>query len=208
MALFSAALSLGGNDILRFELPESVNLGTTQKLYNHDQVGGLRRVDAMGSFDPDITWSGYFSSFEGELRARFFEGLARQGKPLLLKTSSYTKNVVIASFTYQFKKIQPFPYSMTVRVIQDLTQPVTFLIPGDYTDEIIAALIAAIDLKNDITDGGVQGALAALASVINGIGNFNTATAEQIASAVSAVVNAQSAIGTAIGSIEGGGLFG
>lgn len=200
-------LRLGDFDFMGFEEPESLTFGKEQSSYKHVLIGGGRVIDLLGAGDPDITWSGYFTGFQGEFRARYIEGLVKAGKPLLLKTASFIKQVVITRFIWNFHKVFPISYTITVQVIQDQTLPVDFIIPGDITDTILNALIQAQDIAVLINNPSITSALALALTAAQLAAPFTGATNIQINAALAAAQAAQAAIGGAKNIIENN-LFG
>lgn len=190
-----------------FEEPTQVVFGKEQSTYKHLLIGGGRIIDVMGAGDPDLTWSGYFVGTAGIDRARYLEGLAMKGKALTLTTDQFVKQVIISRFTYGFHYIYPVQYTITVQVIQDLTLPVNFLIPGDLTDTIISALVQASDIATLVGDPNVTNALALANIAAQAASPFNAATAAQVSAALAAAQNALAAVNTAIAGNEAG-IFG
>ncbi len=193
MALFIPTLQLGPFIFLGFEEPESIHFGKEQSSYKHILIGGGRVIDLLGAGDPDITWTGYFVGATAQYRARYMESLVKAGKPLLLKTSSFIKQVVITSFTYDFHKVFPITYNITLQVIQDLTLPVNFQIPGDITDAINSALIEANDIAILVANPSVTSALALVLIAVEAVGSFTASTNVAINAAISATQGAISA---------------
>lgn len=202
MAITTPILQLGDFDFLGFEEPESVTFGKEQSATKHMLIGGGRVIDLLGAGDPDISWSGYFTGFQAEFRARFIENLVKAGKPLLLKTSQFVKNVVITRFTYGYHKVFPIAYSITLMVIEDKTLPVTFQVPGDITDTVLSALLEAMDIAILIADGSISSALALALIAAEEAAPFASASSASIAAALAAAQAAQVVIGTAIDTVE------
>lgn len=200
MSALPPILSLGDFDFDSFELPTEVPFGKEQAAYKHTLIGGGRVIDLLGAGDPDITWSGFFTGFQAQDRARYLENQCKQGKQLQLKTSDYVKDVVITRFTYGFHFIWPIQYTISLMVVDDKTQPVNTLVPGDLTTEIIDALIQAQDIAALINDPSINSALAlALEAAQLGI-PFTDNVA--VNTALAAAFNAQAAIGAAIAGVQ------
>jgi hypothetical protein len=207
MSLFQPVLQLGTFDFLRFEEPESVTFGKSQDTYVHQLIGGGRVIDVMGAHEPDIQWSGYFTGAQAEDRARFVESMTKKGNMLILTTSQFVKKVIIKDFTYGFHFVYPIAYSITLEVIQDLTLPVNFAVPGDLSDTILSALLEAEDIATLVADGSVQSAIALALIAAQEAAPFIGASNAVLNAALAAAQNAQAAIGAAINNAQAG-LFG
>lgn len=203
LPILTPVLQLGDFDFVGFEEPTEVRFGKEQLTYKHILIGGGRVIDMMGAGDTDISWSGYFTGFQAQYRAQFLQQMLSEGKPLLLKTSQFVKQVVIKDFTWGFHFVFPISYTITLQVIQDQTQPVDFLIPPDITFTIISALIQAQDIAILINNASVSSAIALALIAAQAASPFDQATNVQINAALAAAQNAQAAISAAISNIEG-----
>ncbi len=201
-SVLTPILQLGDFDFLGFEEPESVTFGKEQAAYKHILIGGGRVIDLLGAGDPDISWSGYFTGFQAEFRARFLENLTKTGKSLLLKTSTFVKEVVVTRFTYGYHKVFPISYTITLQVVQDKTSPINVIIPGDLTDTVISALIEAQDIAILIANPSVSSAIALALIAAQEAAPLTGASNVQINAALAAAQAAQTAIGAAISAIE------
>ena len=185
-----------------FEEPEGLTFGKEQSTYKHILIGGGRIIDALGAGDPDISWSGYFTGAQAPFRARFLEGLAKAAQPVLLKTSTFVKNVLISKFTFGFHKTFPIRYDITVQVIEDQTLPVSFIIPADITDTITNALIQANDIATLINNPSILSAIALALIAAENASPFTSATNVQINAALAAAQNVQAIVGGVITATE------
>lgn len=116
-------LFLGEVQFKEFEIPDSIRAGGAQSLFRHKYAGGLRTIDAMGPDDADIPWSGIFLDGTAQDRCKQLDIIRRQGKPVVLAWAGYQYLVVVASFEWDFKRTWHIPYSITLAVVQDQTQP-------------------------------------------------------------------------------------
>jgi hypothetical protein len=126
-----------------FECPQSIPGGGDQTLVNHDQIGGVRETDALGSFDNDITWNGTFIGITAEDRVKYINSLRKAGNSLVLSYSTFQFLVVIKSFTWNFKPNFFIDYEIACTVIADQTQPVTIPVPSAFNDTILVDLAEA-----------------------------------------------------------------
>lgn len=203
-SLLQPVLSLGEFDFVGVEEPEAIEFGKEQMAYTHLLIGGGHVVDLLGAGDPDISWSGYFTGFQAEFRARFLENLCKQGQPLNLTTGDFIKQVVITRFTYGFHFVYPIRYSITLKVIQDLTTPVTIIIPPDITISVITALIQAQDYAAEINNPSVSSALALTLGLVENAAPLTGASSNDINAILSAAQNAQTTVTQAINQLESG----
>jgi hypothetical protein len=207
MAILTPTLQLGDFIFTGVEEPESLTFGKEESAYKHILIGGGRVIDLLGAGDPDISWSGFFTGFQAQYRARYMETLLKAEKPLLLKTANFVKQVVITSFKFDYHKVWPIQYTITVQVIQDQTQPITFQVPGDITDAVLNAMLEAQDLAILIADGSITSAIALALAALDNASPLTGATNTQLIAAISAAQGAQTAISQAINVVEKG-LFG
>ncbi len=202
MALLTPTLQLGDFFFTGFEEPTEVTFGKEQSVYKHILIGGGRVIDLLGAGDPDITWSGYFTGSTAENRARFLDGLTKSGKPLLLKTSQFVKNVVITNFTYGFHFVFPISYTITLQVIQDNTLPISFAIPGDLTIVVLSALLEMQDIATLINNPSVANSIALALLAAQEAAPFLSATSGQVNNALLAAQSAVTTINGAIQNVE------
>lgn len=211
MALLTPILSLktpiGTFDFVGFEQPSGVTFGKEQSSYKHILVGGGRVIDLLGAGDPDITWSGYFTGENGILRAQFLESVVNTNQELTLTATQYVKQVVVTKFTYGFHAVFPIAYSITLQVVQDKTQPVSFVVPPDLTTTVIEALIQAQDIASFIHNPSVSSTLALALTAAEQAAPFSSATAAAVTAALSAAQAALLATNVAKSAVENN-LFG
>lgn len=112
-------LTLGDVTFQDFEIPETINFGGAQMLVTHKFPGGARIIDAMGSDDAEISWSGRFRGAAAEMRARQIDQLRRDGKPLTLGWSSLLFVVLIGEFRAEYRQPFEIPYSIRCAVQVD-----------------------------------------------------------------------------------------
>lgn len=196
-------VTLGDIILQLFEVPEYINFGGEQMLKVHQLVGGARIVDAMGRNDADISWEGIFTGPDALIRARYFDGRRADGNVLTFSFFGFRYKVIIKAFNAQVKLAYRIPYNITLQVVEDLTLPIPFIIPTNFDDLITGAMIKAHDLGNAIASSSILGALAILNTAMNLIPSFNNATTTQVASVLTPLASAQSAVKNVINNLSG-----
>jgi hypothetical protein len=164
-------LILGGFVFSGFEIPEKITFGGKQTLITHRLPGGRRVVDAMGTDDRDLEWSGCFTGTLATLRARQLDTMRRQGRPLELLWHSYAYRVVISSFEADFERFYDIPYRICCVVVLDRSARIFEAITGTIDQVIGEALSGASGAI-----GGFAGGAAAAASLAGMASQVVTAT--------------------------------
>lgn len=200
-------LTLGAITFANYEIPERLNFGGLQALSVKKLVGGQRVIDAMGPDDDDIAWSGLFFESVATFRAQYLDQMRRLGTAIPLTWGQFNYLVVIKDFKANFERTYQIPYSITVTVIQDLNSPITILVPVAYNDAILGMLAEANDLAFFIANPSVLSAMTLLSAAINNVPDFNVATSTQIATIISPLAAAQSAVLTAINGLQSASAF-
>ncbi|HNC11738.1 MAG TPA: hypothetical protein PLF59_08195 [Cyclobacteriaceae bacterium] len=200
MAVF---LTLGSITFANFEIPDALPFGLDQALSIKKMVGGARQIDAMGRDYHPISWEGRFRGSTALFRARYLESLVN-GQPLPLFWSQFNYLVIIRSFKPIFEKTYEIPYTITVEVVQDQTNPFTTLVPVAYNDAVDAMMLEAEDLAAAISDPDVSSAIAILAEALNAIPSLSNASDNTIASLTPLINNCSLAVSAAIASIGAG----
>ena len=142
--LKDTTLTLGSFEFGQYEVPEEIPFGGVQHTVAHTLVGGKKIVDAMGATQNDIQWSGFFVGITAMDRALYLDGLRKAGQPLLLTWDRLSFNVLIKEFKCNFKRFYRLPYSITLEVLEDKTDPVTSTTTPDYDALINQDAIDAI----------------------------------------------------------------
>jgi hypothetical protein len=186
-----------------FECPQSIPGGGDQTLVNHDQIGGVRETDALGSFDNDITWNGTFIGITAEDRVKYVNSLRKAGNSLVLSYSTFQFLVVIKSFTWDFKPNFFIDYKIACTVIADQTQPVTIPVPSAFNDTILVDLAEALELAELIANPSVTSTLALLNAAITNIPDLGGASAAALAGVLAAAQAAINAVNQITGVING-----
>lgn len=187
-------LTLGPVTFANLEIPESVNFGGSQMLSVKKLIGGVRIIDALGADDDDISWSASFEGSTATFRAKFLDGMRRNGAPLPLTWGTFNYTVVIRDFKADFSRFYHIPYSITLTVIQDQNQPFPILVPVGYNDAIQNQLIEAQDIAGAIANPTLSNSLALVATAINAIPNLSIATDTQVASVITPIIATQAVV--------------
>ena len=197
-------LSVVGGDnfaFSRFEIPEHIAFGGHQRLAVHEMVGGRRVVDAMGSSDMPLVWSGLFEGQTALSRARWLDNLRKSGKQAVVNWSELFYMVVVDEFVADFERFYRIPYHISMTVVQDLAQPVTAIAsPG--IDELIAAdNSSAQGLGAQIGDGQLSTLLGSMDKAIKAVGSIAKATQAGVASVLGPVQAVQKRVQVLIGTV-------
>jgi hypothetical protein len=168
-----ALLTLGGVDLIDFEIPSDVLFGGAQQLAIHRLIGGARVVDVMGPDDASLRWTGIFSGpFAGD-RARIFDAMRVAGAPLGLSWDAFCYNVVIESLIMDYRNPWWIPYQISCAVVVDQAESETAPTPDlanaildDLTSASayfdVSSALAATSVPDALTQGNAGYAFAAL----------------------------------------------
>lgn len=186
-----------------FECPQVIPGGGIQKLVDHDEIGGVRQTDAMGSFDNDVAWNGTFIGITAEDRVKYLNNLRKQGKDLVLSYSTFQFLVKIKSFTWNFKPNFFIDYQIVCTVIADQAQPINVIVPSAFNDTVLVDLAEALTLAELIKNPSVTSALALLNAAITNIPDLGGASNTQLVAILGASQAALNAITQVVGVAKG-----
>ncbi len=187
--MFGIALLLGPVAFRDFEIPSAINFGGTQRLAVHRLTGGARVIDALGRDDTDITFSGTFTGTDATLRARLLDELRAAGTLLPLTWDIFFYTVVIARFQADYQQGAWIPYRLSCTVLRD---------------EASALIQAAVSLGADVlADAGTALAQAAPAGIDLTQAQAALAVSQATVRGTSAYTAAQTAVSTALWSLDG-----
>lgn len=99
-----APVFLGDVQLMKMEVPDRISFGGRQSHIVHDFPGGGRIVDAMGAFDGDVSWSGYFQGSSAVARARRVDAMRAAGAAIRLYWADFTKKVLITEFVADYER--------------------------------------------------------------------------------------------------------
>lgn len=181
-----------------FEVPDQINFGGQQMLKVHKLLGGKRVIDAMGSDDDPLEWSGRFRGSDAVSRANTLDAKRRAGKPLNLSWGELSFTVVIAHFVAIYENPFEVPYKITVEVVEE--QPLQED-PG--IDEMALGDQADADAAvSEIDDPTLTSEMGSLDTAMGGVGSFETATPSALSSVLSNVGDVQSRVTSMIEDTE------
>lgn len=137
-------LSLGGVSFRDMEVPERIFFGGSQRLSIQNTIGNNRVVEAVGSNDGDILFSGIFSGNDAVERAQLLDSFRNLGTKLPLAWKDFYYIVVIRQFSAVYCKPNLIPFSIDCTVVFDpLAESVASLAPianliSDDLDDAVA----------------------------------------------------------------------
>lgn len=172
-------LNLGGVDFQEFEVPQEISAGGKQALSTHKYPGGIRTVDTSGPDDDQLAWSGSFLDGDAEIRCQQIDTMRRQGLAIDLVWSTYAYSVVIASFTWKYKRFYQIDYSISLEVVQDQTQPSDPSQP-DVEGQMQSDIGGALSDAQGFVRGISSGLRDAVQAVQNVVGTVNSITGGSI----------------------------
>jgi hypothetical protein len=167
-----ALLTLGGVELIDFEIPSDVIFGGAQRLAVHTLIGGMRVVDVMGPDDASLRWAGVFSGPYAGDRARMFDAMRGAGATLGVSWDAFSYNVVIESLIMDYRNPWWIPYQISCVVVVDLGESVAAYTP-DLADAIlddltsasayfdVSSALSAISVPDALTQGNADYAAAA-----------------------------------------------
>lgn len=185
------------------EVPSSVQAGGVQALAIQKIIGGKRVISSLGTNDNNIAWSALFMGVDAKERANYLDTLQRAGKPVMLTFSTYRFNVFIQNFSFKILSYNRLPYQISLAVIEDLTKPITTVLPPGFNDEIELKLQQAEELAELIVDPSVSSAIELLAIGITSAGDLGNATTGVIEGVLSQVSAASVQVDSLITSLGG-----
>lgn len=203
-------VTLGTVTLQGFEVPDSAPWGGAQALTVHKLIGGARIIDAMGVDDRAITIRGTFLSPDADDRALQVDVMRKAGLPVPFSWSNHVFLVVIKAFEPEYQRPDRMPYTLTLEILQDSTQPLAALDPSD--DDLFDAALGSVGqslsslVANPIAAVAqvFQSASAAVSSVTASIAlatSLGPAAALGLPAALSGL---QTAIGMVIGGVAAG----
>lgn len=183
------------------EVPQVVNGGGEQLMKVHQLIGGNRVIDTLGRSDTDIKVSGLFRGIISMERLQYLDYLRINGQQVSFTYSIYNYLVVVKSLQWRLKMVYQFEYDMTLTVVQDLNQPVSFAVPDSFSDIIETAYENALDLATLIKAGGVIASLGELGLALQAAANLDALTNSEVANISAAIANSIASVDSAIDSI-------
>lgn len=181
---------LGDVEFSGFEVPAKITFGGEQTLANHDMVGDVRIVDAMGARTGDLTWSGLFQGENALARARLLDEMRQQGREIVLTWSELRYTVVISEFFADFERVFRLPYRITCVVVED---------QGATSAEVATKITR--QMTEDAQDAVTQAQTTRVQSVIDAAKEVRTqieTVTDIIRAAPATVTQLRNAVGTVV----------
>lgn len=116
-----SVLTLGKIEFRIDELPEEINFGGEHTLAVRKFPGGGIDVQALGSFEDDISWSGVFRYQDAKDRLLAVGQMRINANPVALKVSFITRTVIVKSFKYKYINDFYIPYEIVVQPLVNCT---------------------------------------------------------------------------------------
>ena len=179
----NVVLTLGGVSFRDFEVPEKVIFGGKQRIVVQNLIGGGRVVEALGIDDGNISFSGIFSGSDAVSRAQELDAARALGASLPLVWNSFYYNVIIASFSIEYCKINWIPFSIFCVIVDDplaaftaIAAPVVDMVANDLTAASALSGQAGVSLEglSATSLAGFTAAQEAISSLINSGGTILT----------------------------------
>lgn len=191
------------------EIPPRINFGGAQALGTQQLVGGGRKVDSMGAVDDDISFSGMFFSnanlgLEALPRARQLNTLRTLGLELEFIYYDMAYLVKIADFKANFERYYQIPYSITLKVVQDLSLPASPLNDIQFLDAILGDLNLVNAGAQILNDSTLNGLINNFTASLNVAGTLESASPAVINSLINSGNAVNNQLNTLIGQYKTG----
>jgi len=140
-------LILGAVEFEGFEIPAQLKgLGGIQQVAVSNFVGSGKVVQALGPKPHPVSWSGTFLYETAIQRARQVDYYRIQGDVIEVSWGDYLADVIVREFHYDPEGEFNVPYSITLEVITDRTQPLNPVRLKPKESEVIEKLKKADDV--------------------------------------------------------------
>lgn len=181
-----------------FEVPDRINFGGRQMLKVHTLLGGKRVIDAMGSDDDPLEWSGRFRGADAVSRANTLDAKRRAGKAINLSWGEFSLTVVIAHFQAVYENPYEVPYKIELEVVEEQLLDEE---PG--ADEMIMSDQESVDgLSTDLAITDISTPVSSMDTAMGAVSSFASATSDALSSVLDKVSSVQSAVTDKIESVE------
>lgn len=184
-----------------FAVPDSIPITMRQQVVNHDLVGGVRVIDAMGTFTDPVTWSGVFNGPDTLKNGRALETLLRAGAALPLTFSDKSFLVVITEWFIDFQRPYWIPYKITCSVVSNNPQQAVAGQDADINAVIKGDVNTMSTLGGIINNSGLTSAISTLQSAVNSVSTFANAAQSTINSVLAPLAAVQAQVKTLITSV-------
>lgn len=197
------AMSIGGVDLLDFELPEELSgVGGTQNIAEKEFPGGTITEQELGAFPLPVTWSGYLTGPTAFARQQTIDAMRAAGQDIEISYGPYAWIGKIKSFSSKVKHQFLVQYQMDFSPSQDLSAASQ---TGGGAIGIDSLLSTAVGALSSVVGGGSGLALPAsmlpdittlTSTVSSGLLAGNGLISGLSPDALSAIVLAASAVNT------------
>ena len=174
-------LQLGDFTFARFEIPENIPFGASQKLNVHTLVGGTRVIDALGKVPVNPGWSGWLIGENAIGRARYLKTLTEVGKPVKLSWSEFAYTVLVSAFNADFRRANRIPYQISFEVVSDDTATIDQAPPPSAEQLVSDDLKTATGLGALIGDSTLSSLIVTVSNAVRTVGSFASSPANAIA---------------------------
>lgn len=190
-------LTLGNVIFQDFEIPDTIKAGGAQKLDAKKFIGGTRTIDALGRDDDNIEWSGRFRGPTATARCQQLNAMRIAGKQVKVTWDSFSYQVLIDKFTFDYQQPFEIPYKISLMVLIDNNFPAQQAGPSLFASFLgkLSDSLGITDtlstLKGDFDSGvaslGITGGLSGLTTTIDGSIPEITSTLNDLQSTVATV---------------------
>ena len=160
-------VKLGDFEFQHAEVPEGIPAGGNQMIHVNKFVGGKRKIVATGRDDDDITFSGIFFGANASDRFKALDYLRTEGNQLIFSYLDFRYSVIIKTFTGTINKYYKIPYSITLTIIEDLSNPVLVPPPAGFLDALYDDIATLFDIQALITQPNIGVLLEVLDQYLN-----------------------------------------
>lgn len=163
---------LGDIEFTYLEVPERIPVGGAQVIGCQEHLGGIRVMQSFGFVPADVKWSGRFQGEWAAERAKHLKYLTALGLPQVLTFDFYRFIVVIETFDADHERYYQLPYSISCKVLQDLTTPIPEVIQPAVDAAITSDFTIAQTLSTQFAQTGIPAALEGVQGTLSTITSF------------------------------------
>jgi hypothetical protein len=195
-------LTLGDFTFQGTEIPEEIAIGGKHRNAPKELIGGIRVVDMLGRSDDDLSWSGWLRGSNAGSRRAYLDAYRVAGAPLTLSWADLRYQVVVIGFTAIFRRTYEYRYTITFKVIADLT-----LVSGTSTapsidDAINGDLGTATTLSSSIGDPTLSSIMSTVSSAVSSVSTFVNAAKSTVNSVLQPIQSAVNQVQTLTAGVE------
>lgn len=161
---------LGEFEFTGFEVPEKINLWSgEQRTAKSIALGGVRNIMSLGRNDDDISFSGLFFGSTAYDRVKYLHTMRIAGNPLEFTIWDQSYRVILKRVEFSIERRNKIPYTITLEIIEELSNPTTPLLAGSYTGAIWDLITEAFDIYNLIEYVPLYNSLVNLSNYVNSL---------------------------------------